>query len=329
MKKILWITALVVILTSAANAQIGSFLNKVKGKVNQRVDSKVDKGIDRTLDKAEGKNTIEQKPAADQPTAIQPATTTAEEPFVRSLSKYDFIQGEKIVYYDNFEQDAIAELLTGWNTDGTDEVVTLSGFTGKWLRLHKNFSYFTSNEKELGENYTIEFDLVMQLKNNGWMYPIFSCIIFSSNGKAAAGNNFLREYAKNTAVMATIYPNEFKNTRVTLESFTDNKSSFRSAPKAFDELEKCYGKSVHIAIQVQKERFRAWINENKAFDVPRGVPLNYKMNQLLFKIGQTNYSEEQYGMYISNIKVAEGVPDTRHKLIIVHSGSPCRDVIAG
>jgi OOP family OmpA-OmpF porin len=35
----------------------------------------------------------------------------------------------------------------------------------------------------------------------------------------------------------------------------------------------------------------------------------------LFQVSNTNYSEEQYGMYISNIKVAEGLPDTRHKLI--------------
>ena len=39
------------------------------------------------------------------------------------------------------------------------------------------------------------------------------------------------------------------------------------------------------------------------------------MNQLKFDVGFTNYSEEQYGVFISNIKVATGKPDTRHKLI--------------
>ena len=41
----------------------------------------------------------------------------------------------------------------------------------------------------------------------------------------------------------------------------------------------------------------------------------YKMNQLLFQVSQTNYKDDQYGMYISNIKVATGLPDTRHKLV--------------
>jgi outer membrane protein OmpA-like peptidoglycan-associated protein len=39
------------------------------------------------------------------------------------------------------------------------------------------------------------------------------------------------------------------------------------------------------------------------------------MNQLKFDVGFTNYAEEQYGVYISNIKVATGKPDTRHKLV--------------
>ena len=58
-----------------------------------------------------------------------------------------------------------------------------------------------------------------------------------------------------------------------------------------------------------------WINETKVFDVPKGIDTSYKMNQLFFKVGRTNYKEEQYGIYISNIKMATGLPDTRHKLI--------------
>jgi len=39
------------------------------------------------------------------------------------------------------------------------------------------------------------------------------------------------------------------------------------------------------------------------------------INQLRFEVGNTNYSEETYGVYIGNIKVATGLPDTRHKLV--------------
>ena len=97
--------------------------------------------------------------------------------------------------------------------------------------------------------------------------------------------------------------------------FTDAKNYFTSEPKNYDDLDKYYGQPVHVSIQVQKQRFRMWMNETKLFDVPKGVDTSYKMNQLFFKVGQTNYSEEQYGVYITNIKTAAGLPDTRHKLI--------------
>ncbi|MBC7887121.1 MAG: OmpA family protein [Ferruginibacter sp.] len=311
MKQKLLIAVLIAAFPFITNAQIGGVFGKVKSKVNQRVDNRIDKAIDKTLDKAEGKETAGSSPEVKE--SRQDAKP--DEPVVASFSKYDFIPGEQIVYYDNFEQQPIAELPTGWNTNGTGEVVTLGNIAGKWLRIHQPFNYLTSNEKEFSENYSVEFDVVMQLKNNGWMYPTFSIGIFGTNGEAASGNDFLKGFKKYAAVIATINPGEFKNSRIILESFNDNKTYFKSDAKSVDGLEKYYGKPVHIAIQVQKERYRIWINEAKAFDVPKGVASNYKMNQLLFQVGQTNYKDDQYGMYISNIKVAQGLPDTRHKLV--------------
>jgi outer membrane protein OmpA-like peptidoglycan-associated protein len=285
--------------------------NRVKNKVNQRVDRKIDKAIDETLDKAEGKETA--APVKEE--TINPDPANKEENKVGSFSKYDFIAGDQVVYYENFEQEALAELPTAWNTSGTGEVVTLENIPGKWLRMHQPFNYLTSNEKIFSENYTVEFDVVMQLKNNGWMYPTFSIGLISTNDQPSTGNDFLKGYKKYAAVIATINPGEFRNSRLKLESFLDQKNYFISDVKSIDGLEKSYGKPVHIAIQVQKERYRIWINEDKAFDVPKGVSTTYKINQLLFQVGQTNYSDNQYGMYISNIKVAEGLPDTRHKLV--------------
>lgn len=58
-----------------------------------------------------------------------------------------------------------------------------------------------------------------------------------------------------------------------------------------------------------------WINADKVFDVPKALALKYKLNQLFFKLSSTNYNDEQYGVYVSNIKLATGVPDLRHKLL--------------
>jgi len=320
MNKIIYLLLLVVS-PALTQAQLGGFMNKVKNKVsskaNQRLDAKVDKAIDKGLDEAEGKGSSAAAPEGNSGGNAAAGTDEKQpEPAgVSAFSKYDFIPGNEIVYYDNFEQDALAELPTGWNTNGSGEVVTLDKFPGKWLRLHKGFVYLTANEKEFSENFTAEFDVIMQLKNNGWMFPVFSVGLFSTGSESTTDNSFLKNYNSKSAVAAHIYPGSYNNSRLVVESYNDNKPYFNSDSKEYAPLDKYYGKPVHVAIQLQKQRVRIWINETKAFDVPKGVPAGKILNQLFFKVGSTNYPEEQYGMYISNIKVAKGVEDTRHRLV--------------
>lgn len=309
---------LLVIIPAITQAQFGKLLNKVKDKANskatQRLDAKIDKAIDHGLDKAEGKGGTNAAESNSENNSSQEAKEVTLSG-VNAFSRYDFIPGKEIVYYDNFEQEALAELPTGWNTNGSGEVVTLDKFPGKWLRLHKGFVYLTANEKDFSENFTAEFDVVMQLKNNGWMFPVFSVGLFSAGTVSTTDNTFLKNCNANSSVAAHIFPGTYNSSKLLVESFEDDKPYFRGDHKEYAALEKYYGKPVHIAIQVQKQRFRIWINETKAFDVPKAVPAGKMLNQLFFKVGSTNYPEEQYGMYISNIKVAKGVEDTRHRLV--------------
>lgn len=65
----------------------------------------------------------------------------------------------------------------------------------------------------------------------------------------------------------------------------------------------------HIAFWVQKQRLRLYINENKVFDVPKGMPEGFKYNILRFEMGGES------SPLISNFRVAAGLPDMRNKLI--------------
>lgn len=314
MRKILLLTIAAFLYAGASQGQLRGLMNKVKNKVNQRADNRVDREIDKTLDKAEGKTTGTSVPETGTETKVA-EPEKADEPSLRSFSKYDFVPGEEILYYDNFEQEAIAELPAGWNTNGSGEVVTLDKYPGQWLRVHSPFNYLSSNTKDFTENFTVEFDVIMQLKNNGWMYPEFRVGLIATNGEPTTDNKFLNDHSKYKALIATISPGEFQSSKTKINSLLDSRDYFRSDAKPISAIEKLYGTPMHIAIQVQKERFRMWINEEKVFDVPKGIPANYIMNQLMFKIGHTNYKDEQYALYVSNIKVATGKPDTRHKLM--------------
>jgi OmpA-OmpF porin, OOP family len=325
MKKIFFVTVALALLTHSSYSQLGGLLkkakDKAKSKTEQRIDNKMDNEMDKALDKAEGKSAKNTKDvnASNEETAdsgsSEDAVKKADDNSLKSFSRYDFVPGEQIIYFDDFEQETIAELPLGWNTNGTGEVVTLEKYDGQWLRLHHPFIYLTRNEKEFTENYTVEFDIIMQLKNNGWMYPEVRFGFFSSNGESTTDNGFLTNYRKNAALLVTLFPGEGKTSKARVNSFLEGKDYFHSENKPVAFLDQWYGKPVHVAIQVQKERFRMWINEEKLLDVPKGVPLNYVMNQMLFQIGHTNYSDEQYGMYINNVKVATGKPDARHRLV--------------
>jgi outer membrane protein OmpA-like peptidoglycan-associated protein len=314
MKTLIILSWIMLAATTTASAQLGNFANKIKNKINskvtQRVDSKVDKQIDETLDAAEGKGS-----STTEATSTVSSAPTANDTGIKSSGKFDFVPGELVIYTDDFADDEAGELPVNWNTNGTGEIVSLDKIPGKWLRLHKQFTYLSRNTKEFGENYTVEFDMVLQLKSNGWMYPEFFVGMFSSKDEPNTGNAFLKDQNKNASVNMKIYPAEYKGSRASLKSYFETKSYYSSENKSYGDLEKYYGKPVHVAFQVQKERMRVWINQEKMFDAPKAIPAGVVMNQLFFEVSHTNYPEDQYGVYVGNLKVATGKPDTRHKLV--------------
>lgn len=313
MKKKISLAIIILAAAFATNAQLGGLANRVKNKVsskvNQRVDNKLNQKIDESLDAVEG------KPKAEAKTNTAETTKDDGEAMVGSSGKFDFVAGEQIIYADDFAKDEMGELPVDWNTNGSGELTTLAKIPGNWLKLHKSFIYLSRNKAAFGENYTIEFDVVLQLKNNGWSYPEFMFGVFSTKDEPNTDNSFLKHYTKYAAVVAELHPGEFKSSRITLKSLLEGRSYFNSNAKNYDGLEKYYGRPVHVSMQVQKERMRIWMNQEKVFDAPKAIPAGVHMNQLFFEVGHTNYAEDQYGVYVSNIKVATGKPDTRHKLV--------------
>lgn len=326
MKRILVLIMLMVPATVFCQGFMDRLKKKVVNKAEQKVEQKVEKGVDKGFDKAEqaaksGNKPADSAAATKAPAATTPAATTAPKEVapaavaVKSNSRFDFIPGEQIVYTEAFEQDAIGELPTGWNTTGTGEVVTLNSYPGKWLQLHQRSFYLTSNQKDFGENYTVEFDVIMQLKWNGHFYPYFSFGFIGTNGEPAAGNDFLRSYRKYASAEVLFYPADGGRSTVDIRSFKSGREYYNGDNQVVSALSDYFGKPVHIAVQVQKERMRIWVDQNKVFDAPKAIAPESLMNQLIFEIHSASYKEGEYGYYLSNLKVAKGIPDTRHKLV--------------
>ena len=223
MKKILF--AALFLAPFVSEAQFGNLINKAKNKVQQRIDNKVDKAMDQELDKVEGK---ESTPSSGGSAAVAATEAAPAAGSLVSYSKYDFVPGEKIIYTEDFSQDAIGELPLNWNTSGKAEVVTLSSFGGRWLRFYQNALYLTANKDSFTRNFTVEFDVILQMKPNGWLYPEFEFGFLSTNDEPTTDNLFLREYDKYAAVQASLHLGEGGNTRTQVESYFENKKIFYS-----------------------------------------------------------------------------------------------------
>ena len=304
---------LIIMIPAMSQAQFGGLLKKAKSKVEQRVENKIDSEMDKTLDKAEGKQT--QASNSTTTTASSSDQPKEEKQTVKSFSKFDFVPGEKIIYAEDFAQDAIGELPLTWNASGKGEVMTIDGKQGKWLRAFENTTYLTGNKKAFGENYTIEFDLMFYFepKVKGYVLPHWKTGLLSSGGIDPTDNSFLKiaDEVNNTFFIV----NNGNNGGAALESRAKRAQTFRSDRMELGDLTPTFNKVVHYSMQVQKARFRMWMDERKVFDIPRAMNVGDTMNQLYFFLEGSNYQEDEIGLFISNIKIATGLPDTRHKLI--------------
>lgn len=132
-----------------AHAGLGDKLkNKLKAKVQQKTDQKVDAAVDQDADAAE-------EAGGDGNESSDGAASSVAE----VSTKFDFVPGSKVLFYDDFTEDELGEFPHQWTLKlGTVEVAEWKG--ERWLRS-------TSSEGrvrmklpgKLPEKWTLEFDI--------------------------------------------------------------------------------------------------------------------------------------------------------------------------
>ena len=83
---------------------------------------------------------------------------------------------------------------------------------------------------------------------------------------------------------------------VSTATYEKGRSYYTGMQQNFAKLENYYGKPIHVAVQVQKERMRIWLGEEKVFDAPKVMVPSYSMNQLFIKVSGSSYQESQVGL---------------------------------
>ncbi|MGV8136413.1 MAG: OmpA family protein [Mangrovibacterium sp.] len=294
--------------------------DKIKEKSANRTETRVDEGIDKGIDKIEegvGKlfkkkktnseeNTEKEQTSTDEeaderaetsePDNDQAAKTSSS---LQSFTKYDFVPGDQILYFEDFSQDAIGDFPALWTTNGGGEVKTLNIASGNWFHMNKEDAvYCYTKPISFPENFIMEFDMIPDGDfSNGYTLTFY-------------------EDPENTELTDDLYPGK-KGLHISFEEGRWYTKGYNNSMDVGGWIEGesatnpvVVGQVNHVIIWVQNRRLRIYHKGAKVFDMPTNVHAGSKFNRFRFS-GWSTYSTP----YVTNLKITTAAPDTRSKLI--------------
>ena len=285
----------------------------IKRKVEEKVEQKTEEAVEKALDGEDENAEEEQEKSSNQEKHVtkKPAT-------LKSYSKFDFMPGEEIIFFEDFAPDAIGDFPARWNTNGTGEVVSLDNIQGKWLKISQETFYVPEMKYPFPENYTFEFDVIVYIEGltqeqlafdrYGWFKTELTSILDPTkpvSNDATYNSNFVNSF-------------EFEygfggNSRFYINNNIKGESGGITNDNEFNYLGGYFAKPIHISMAINKQRFRVWVNENKVYDIPRFFPKDLA-NIIRFSTYGL-WDNYNYQILISNIRLAAAKQDDRSKLL--------------
>ncbi|HLT50373.1 MAG TPA: hypothetical protein VKZ93_00375, partial [Arenibacter sp.] len=249
----------------------------IENRVERESAKKTDEALDGVLEpeKKETKKQKEKTPSPDdtpKETSSGPNTTPNPEGSISGedarksitvYSKFDFVPGDKLLFFDDFSNDFVGDFPSKWNTNGTGEVVTMNDSPDKWFEIKPghNVSYIPDVPK-LPEEYTIEFDFLgIGLDSKSSTTANLAITVGDENTFVYSGNQ--------VQVQIPINPHYGGSIRV--DNRVDGRGEINSAVNS--DIREQISRQTHVSIAVNKQRYRLWINESKYLDIPRIVPV--------------------------------------------------------
>lgn len=284
------------------NAQFG-ILNKIGEKVQEKVEQKVEKEVEEEIDETiDGKKKEEPKKKEQDKKEIK--TNGKETELKKELefySKFDFIPGENVLWFEDFANDEIANFPARWNSNGMGEVVTVNNFHGKWLKIQPSGAFDPEIPFTLPRNFTFECDIIPVGEKDHLCFQVdFASKLPDERIDALVpgkgGFKFELNYGRASA-----------------DAWKDGNWSNVSFSVENEGLTNNWGKKIHISVWVQEKRFRLYVDQNKIADIQRLVDTDLSFDRIRFP--QWGCEEGVIKTLLSNIRIANSEKDNRNKLI--------------
>lgn len=289
-------------------------IDKVKSKTTDRIDDKVNEGIDKSLDKVEeGVGKFLSKRNKNKPvdsdrqekteetineSTGKTANSSSKTKKLQSYTKYDFVPGDKVLFFEDFSQDAIGDFPALWTTNGGGEVKTINIAEGNWLHMNKEDAvYCFTKPINFPENFIVEFDIIPDENfANG-----YDLILYQDNESRKLNEDLY----PGTKGLQIIMEDSNWSTKGYDNSINEDwiQGSSNTNPVVKEQVN-------HVIVWVQKTRLRIYHQGAKVLDMPTNIHPGTKFNRILFS-GWSAHSTP----YVSNIKITTAAPDTRSKLL--------------
>jgi OmpA-OmpF porin, OOP family len=268
---LLAIAAAVVVLAAPPHASAGlgdKLKKKVTGKAEKKAEDTVDKTADDAARQAEGEE------SATEDTAGETTGTAKESGSVANVStKFDYVPGDKVLFFDDFTQDELGEFPVHWKLKkGTLEVAEMSG--QRWLRstaIESTFEMKIPAMPELPEYWTLELD--------------FYCGEPSGNVLTVSGTK------GNNKVWSAIFP--YSGTNV----YFDTGTVSSNVPL---ESAKVWGQVHHVMFMARGKAIKVYVDRQRMASIPEIDPTHGSPGNIDIHL----WSDKE--PMITNVRFAEG-----------------------
>ena len=222
-----------------------------------------------------------------------------------SFEKYDYIPGDKIIYYEDFLQDTLEKFPLNWITNSPGQVLQLKQYPGvNWYKMYAGTTNSTDGKLTFAENTTIEFDLIANVGEDSTKDVPEIQIYFHSQ----LPDQMLGDYVPGSGGFGI----KFNGEAVSFYSWKNGDYTPVYNEGKTKELINNKNKKVHIAISIQKARVVFYVNQDKVIDMPDlspdGIPA---LDRITFYSNEVNVLSS---LWVSDLTVCTSISDFRTKL---------------
>ncbi|HQP04814.1 MAG: OmpA family protein [Bacteroidales bacterium] len=226
-----------------------------------------------------------------------------DKPKMESYTQYDFVPGDKILFFEDFSQDAIGDFPALWTSNSSGEVKTTNIAPGKWLHMNgEDATYCYSKEIEFPDNFIIEFDIIPDAE----YYDGITLTLYQVD------KNDVREvedglYPGLQGLHLKIGPERWNTIGYGVDAEGNSRDWLEGSATKNPVVKETVN---HVIIWIQKRRVRIYHMGTKVLDVPTNIYPEARFDRFRF-IAWDSHSYP----YISNVKITTAAPDMRSKLL--------------